>query len=127
MSSRLEEILARTREFDKPVAFRPIKRPLQEMPVYDIHGVMPFVIDSLDEDDAYDIQIGEKWLMELTPMMTLSVLRKVKNQLMREVNDIQKEIDRIELLEMTADDPRYGNTPWPVYYELAVRPERIRR
>lgn len=127
MGTRLQEILARTRDFEKPVEFKPVKRPLQQMRVYDIHAVMPFVVDSLDLEGHYDIQIDKQWLMELSPIMTLSVLRKVKNQLMREVNEIQEEIDRIELLEMTVDDPRYGNTPWPVYYELAVKPERKRR
>lgn len=127
MGTRLEEILARTRDFEKPVEFKPAKRPLQEMPVYDIHAVMPFVVDALDTADHYDIQVGEKWLTDLSPIMTLSVLRKVKGQLMREINEIQEEMDRIELLDMTTEDPRYGNTAWPVYYELAVKPERKRR
>jgi len=126
MVTRLEEILARTRDFEKPVALKPAKRPLQEMHVYDIHAVTPLVIDSLDTEDHYDIWIDKQLLTDLSPIMTLSVLRKAKNQLMREVNEIQEEIDRIELLDMTVDDPRYGNVNWPVYYELAVKPERKR-
>jgi len=133
MGTRLEEILARTRDFEKPVELKPVKRPLQEMDIYDVHAVMPFVMDAIDTPDNYDIWIGKQLLVDLTPMQTLSVLRKVKGQLMREVNEVQQEIDRIEFLESPAE-PFSENSwkkplpaPWqPQYYELQPRMERKR-
>jgi len=125
MGTRLEEILARTRDFEKSVELKPVKRPLQEMDIYDIHAAVPFVMDAIDTPDHYDIWIGKQLLTDLTPIQTLGVLRKVKNQLMREVNEVQEEIDRIELLEMLVDDPA-GDRLWPVYYELSVKPKRER-
>lgn len=124
MATRLEQILARTRDFDKPADVKPVRRPMQEMPVYDIHAVMPFVMDALDTPDNYDIWLGETLLTDLTPMQTQMVLRKVKSQLMREVNEVQKELDRIDLLEMAVDDPRYTmDILYPQYYELQPRME----
>jgi hypothetical protein len=126
MATRLEEILARTRDFEKPVELKPVRRPMQEMNTYDLtHQVTPFVMDALETADHYDIFIGKQLLTDLTPMQTLNVLKRVRNQYMREVNDMQREIDRIELLEMSIDDPR-ADTPWPRYYDLRVKQERKR-
>lgn len=111
-----------TRE-DKETTRSRQSNPLEQVPEFSLSDITPDVFDSLDTRDAYDLCFGDTWVDGLTPEQTLIVLRRFRSMYMRQINDLQKQIDRISLLEMDTNDPR-GNVPWPRRYELRAQPER---
>lgn len=98
------------------------RNPLKEIPQYKISSATPEVYDSLDIQDHYDVAYGQDWITDLNPQQALIVLRRSRAMYLSEINKIQREIDRITLLEMPHDDPRAG-TEWPRQYNLRVKKE----
>lgn len=78
------------------------------------------VFDSLDNPDRYDLLVDGAWSRNVSPVMAISMLRRHRNELVSQLNKVQRELDRLSLLELPYDDPRV-DTPWPQYYELRVK------
>ncbi len=96
------------------------RNPLGEMPKVSFWAITPEMFGSMDTPDAYDMAFGDLFISGLNEQQALMLLKKRRSEYMSEVNKIQKEIDRLTLLDMAVDDPR-ANIPWPRYYELRAK------